>query len=578
MLRELGSDDPRFRTVRFRPGLNLLVADRTDTSTDDQSRNAVGKTSVVELLHFLLGADKARVKLMADKTISQATFRLDMDWPGQETPIRVRRTGRRPSEILLKPDVVRGAQTLFGGEKPIQLKEWRSAIERDLFGIRPEDKGLSGRILLSLYLRRDSGAGFQDALKPVPRLSTHLVTTNLCYLLGMDWALARRYADLSEREATRRKLAAAEKDPVWGRIVGSSAELRGQIRTVQQRVDDLKRQIDEFQVVPEYEEIQREADEVNRRIRRLRNDEVVHRRNLEELEQAVADVHEPDDRYLEQAYAELNVVLGDQVRARFDQVKEFHQAVVRNRRHYLDEEITQLRERISASEREREELGRRQAELMRILNEGGALDTLTVMQHALGRELAHLEALQHRLNAAQALEQSKREIDREKDRLEEEMQTDIEERAEVEQQANALFSSFVQELYGNDRTPYLAFKARKSALDIILQLDSDDSSGISNMKTFCFDLTCAIIAHRAGRGPDFLVHDSKLYDGVDERQVHRALTLAARLMEDEGMQYVVTINSDDLAKAENLGFDPAPYVIEPRLDDTPDGGLFGFRF
>ena len=98
------------------------------------------------------------------------------------------------------------------------------------------------------------------------------------------------------------------------------------------------------------------------------------------------------------------------------------------------------------------------------------------------------------------------------------------------------------------------------------------------MKTFCFDLTCAIIAHREGRGPDFLVHDSKLYDGVDERQVYRALTLAARLMEDEGMQYVVTINSDDLAKAENLGFDPDPYVIKPRLNDTPSGGLFGFRF
>ena len=578
MLRELGSDDPRFRTVRFRPGLNLIVADRTATSTPDQSRNAVGKTSVVELLHFLLGADKTGIKLMDDKTISQATFRLDMDWPGQEDPIRIRRSGRSPNEILLNPDITQESHTLFEDEKPVTLKEWRAAIERDLFGIRPEDKGLSGRILLNLYMRREEKGGFKDALKPAERTSAHLVTTHLAYVLGMDWRLARRYVDLSEREATRRKLVAAQKDPVWGKIVGSSAELRGQIRTVQQRVNELEQQINEFKVVPEYEEIQREADEVNRRIRKLRNEEAVHRRNLEELEQAVTDVYEPDDRYLERAYAELNVILGDQVRARFDQVREFHQAVVRNRRHYLQEEITQLRERIRASEQEREELGRRQAELMRILNEGGALDTLTVLQNALGQERARLEALQHRLAAAQALEQSKREIDREKDRLEEEMQIDIEERAEVEQQAHALFSSFVQELYGNDRTPYLAFKARKSSLDIILQLDSDSSSGISNMKTFCFDLTCAIIAHREGRGPDFLVHDSKLYDGVDERQVYRALTLAARLMEDEGMQYVVTINSDDLAKAENLGFDPDPYVIKPRLNDTPSGGLFGFRF
>src|SRR5690625_5474367 len=75
------------------------------------------------------------------------------------------------------------------------------------------------------------------------------------------------------------------------------------------------------------------------------------------------------------------------------------------------------------------------------------------------------------------------------------------------------------------------------------------------MKMFCFDLTWAVIAHRAGRGPDFLVHDSKIYDGVDERQVARALELAARVTGEEGMQYIVTMNSDDLAKAERMGLD-----------------------
>lgn len=58
MLCELKASDPRFRAVSFGPGLNLLVAHRTAASTDDESRNAVGKTSMVELLHFLLGADK----------------------------------------------------------------------------------------------------------------------------------------------------------------------------------------------------------------------------------------------------------------------------------------------------------------------------------------------------------------------------------------------------------------------------------------------------------------------------------------------------------------------------------------
>ena len=91
MLRELKAGDPRFRTVSFRPGLNLLIADRTVASTDDQSRNAVGKTSMVELLHFLLGADKTT--LVTRKENRETVFELAMDWPGLGGGLGVRRSG-----------------------------------------------------------------------------------------------------------------------------------------------------------------------------------------------------------------------------------------------------------------------------------------------------------------------------------------------------------------------------------------------------------------------------------------------------------------------------------------------------
>lgn len=589
MLRELGADDSRFRTVTFQPGLNLLLADRTFTSTGDQSRNAVGKTSMVELLHFLLGADKTNLLTRAEHRGTR--FRLLMDWPGQDRPVRVQRGGARPAEVFLSPDVT-GAATDTGGEDTALFTElenesakkttvplWRSTIERDLFGIRPEDNGLSGRLLLSFYMRRTEAGGFQDARRPnTSRASSHQATANLCYLFGMDWALALRYREIAEREQTRKRLAAAAKDPTWNKIVGTSADLRGRLRAVEQRIGELQRQIAEFRVVPEYEEIRRQADEVHARIRELREADVIDRRNLADIERAINDATEPGDHYLEQAYAELGVLLGDQVRNRFDQVREFHQAVVRNRRRYLDEEAEQLRRRIRDHEEERAGLGERQAELLRVLNEGGALDTLTVMQSALAREQADRELLERRLSAAQTMEQSRLEIDEAKLRLARELQTDIEERHEREEEASALFTRFARRLYGGDRNPYLAFKAERSSLEIVVQLDADDSTGISNMKTFCFDLTWAVMAHRAGRGPDFLVHDSTLYDGVDERQVARALSLAAEVADEESMQYVVTMNTDDLGKAQRMGFDPAPHIIEPRLDDSPKGGLFGFRF
>jgi uncharacterized protein YydD (DUF2326 family) len=84
---------------------------------------------------------------------------------------------------------------------------------------------------------------------------------------------------------------------------------------------------------------------------------------------------------------------------------------------------------------------------------------------------------------------------------------------------------------------------------------------------------------KRGLGPGFLVHDSHLFDGVDGRQVAKALEVGARTAEQLGFQYIVTMNSDDAFKETNANFDLNPYILPTRLTDaTEDGGLFGIRF
>ena len=81
--------------------------------------------------------------------------------------------------------------------------------------------------------------------------------------------------------------------------------------------------------------------------------------------------------------------------------------------------------------------------------------------------------------------------------------------------------------------------------------------------------------------PGFLVHDSHLFDGADERQIALALAIGARMAKQYDFQYIVTMNTDDMPKAEELpeGFDIDSYVNPVQLTDaTEDGGLFGFRF
>ena len=105
------------------------------------------------------------------------------------------------------------------------------------------------------------------------------------------------------------------------------------------------------------------------------------------------------------------------------------------------------------------------------------------------------------------------------------------------------------------------------------------------MQIFCFDLMLTEISLSNGHGPGFLIHDSHLFDGVDERQVAKALQLGAERAKAAGFQYAgfqysVTMNSDALPREGfRAGFDIRSCIMETKLTDATDtGGLFGLRF
>ncbi|MGW4466376.1 ABC-three component system protein [Micromonospora sp. NPDC004704] len=234
------------------------------------------------------------------------------------------------------------------------------------------------------------------AVRSHGRQSDADATTNLAYLFGLDWHLADRYRLLKARDTARTQMQKAAQDPLLGRIIGKVADLRSEIALAERRVRDLERQVSEFRVVPQYEHLREQADALDQQVRQLRARDVVDRRNLQDLEHALQETTDPDVSYLEPVYAELGVLLNDQVRRRFDEVQAFHESVVRNRRRYLDEEAATIRQRLAQSETDRQRLGDQLAATLRTLQEGGALEALTTLQQVLAQQQALLSALRHR--------------------------------------------------------------------------------------------------------------------------------------------------------------------------------------
>ncbi len=587
MIRRIWSDLPTFKALDFEPGLNILLADKSAGATDRQSRNGAGKTSLIEIIHFLFGADADRKSIFRSEALEPFTFDAVVDIGG--STFQVARSGKKPNEVRLVGDPsvfpVQPKLDKATGELIFGRKDWSSVLGTAMFGLPVEDGGEEKvrfaptfRSLFSYFVRRQGGGGFAAPERHYEQQLPWDQQVNVSYLLGLDASIPGRFQELRQREKVMAELRKAAKAGDLGGFFGTAADIRTRLIVSENKMARLKEQAASFQVVPEYDDLEREATHLTKDIGRVLNANTQDRLLIDQLEAALTQEQPPAVGDLETLYREAGVLLPDVVARRFDEVARFHQAVVENRRAHLSAEIESAQGRIQSRNSEKVRLDTRRSQVMGILRGGGALDHYLKLQEEVGRVEAEAETLRRRLELAEQLENTKAELDIERARLIKALQTDYHERDAVIREAVVLFEELSEALY--ERAGSLTINPGRSGPEFAVKIDSSRSKGINNMQIFCFDMMLAELNVRRGRGPGFLIHDSHLFDGVDERQVAKALQLGADRAASAGFQYIVTMNSDVVPKEGfREGFELEEFVLPVRLTDASEnGGLFGVRF
>ena len=585
MIQCIDSDLESFKTLRFESGLNIILADKSEGASDRQSRNGAGKTSFVELVHFLLGSKTGPDSIFRSNALIEQTFKFTTEIGGNEFSIA--RSGRKPSRITINGPVqtwpIKPKFNEVGGIYEHSNENWKHTLGSLWFGLNapPNEKSEfqpTFRSLISYYARRQSSGAFLEPTRQFSRQQPWDQQVAISYLLGLDWKISGKFQVLRGKEKVAKDLGRAARSGKLGRYFGRAADIRTRLAVVSRQVDQLKYQLENFQIVPEYRSLEAEANDITGKINHLGEENFVDGNLIVSLKASLEEEDEPKLGDLDKLYAEAGVVLPELLRRRIDEVEIFHRTIIENRRSHLNSEIVAAELRIDTREQQKQKLDARRGQIMQVLKSGGALEQYTAMREELGRNEAEVDTLRQRLETAEMLESTKAELEMERNRLSQALRDDIHERKVNIEEAIVVFEELSEALY--ERAGSLTIDATLNGPKFEVMIESQRSKGITNMQIFCFDLMLAEINHKRGRSPGFLIHDSHLFDGVDERQVAKALQLGAERAEKYGFQYIVTMNSDALpANGFRQGFNVNDYVIESRLTDaTETGGLFGLRF
>jgi uncharacterized protein YydD (DUF2326 family) len=572
LIHHLFSTLPTFKNLGdLKPGLNVLLAQKTEGASTKQTRNRAGKTSFIETVHFLTGSEAGPESIFRTPELAEYTFGMDFDLKDARTVVE--RSGSAKAKIYVTPPPE--------AKRKLSATDWVTFLGEEMFGLSSLEaagsKPPSFRSLFAYFVRRQMSGAFTTPEKQATMQGTGDMQMALMFLLGLDWQIARDWQAVRDREKTLEELKKAAGTGAFGSIIGKAADLRTQLTLQEARLKKLYSEIETFQVLPEYRELEVESAKLTRQLNELANSNSIDFAAIRDLEGALASEIPPDLEDLQAIYQEAGVALPGLIKRRYDDVKSFHQSVVRNRKDYLSSELEAAQLRIELRDTQKAQLDQRRAEIMGILRSHGALDQFLKLQGELGRLESEVESLRQRFEAAEQLEGTKNELEIERNRLTIRLRRDFAEQKDRLAEAIVAFEETSQRLY--ESAGSMTVDETSNGPMFKFPMQGQRSKGIKNMQIFCFDMMLMRLCQKRQIGPGFLIHDSHLFDGVDGRQVISALRLGSEIAQELGFQYIVTMNEDDAFKETIEGFDLNNYVLPTRLTDaTEDGGLFGIRF
>lgn len=574
MIIRLETNRAEFSPIDFHPGFNAIVADRAKDATAQDSRNARGKSTILMFINWVLASNKpAALKPLGEDGWS-ISLTLEM-FGGVVKATRDLGSGTR---LLIESDepasaIIRSYLT----EGTVSLEDWKELLGLALFRLEPPPEGSKGgpsvRTLLSYVVRLEAP---KDPLKILSQQSATSSRVHVAFLMGLDWRPVQELADIKKGLAQITAITAATREGLFSTLRPEN-ELLLERAAVKSEIEDWQGRVQRFRVLEDPNELVERANFLAGEIAALRDEAIVDARMHDmyeaSLSEEVAQNALIDAETVATVMQAADVILADGFKKRMDEVEAFHTALLSNRRSFLTTEIDQISTRIAERSRRLAALSAARQSVHETLHAGGALDELLGLQAGLAEAEGRLSTVDEQIEQARDIVSKRAELKLKKEQrkaVATEMLSSSRGRLDV---IADRFSSAMKRLNGRDAV--LTAAVDDGGYKFALRVSGANSTGVTRAMLLCFDLTLLEEGVRTQHHPDFLIHDSTVFDGVDPRQRTGAMRFANEVVESTGGQYICTINSNDIP--DDVLAEPWFRVVRTILD-TEAHGAIGISF
>lgn len=528
------SNKESFKTVKFeQSGLNFIVAKQKNPENRDNGKtyNGVGKSLLISIVHFCLGSKKKNYTSFCSK-LPGWEFYLDFIVSG--VSYTAKRTTDNPNQILLN------------GEE-LSISKFNSKLESICFVIPESISTLSFRSLLPFFIRPNKKwyVDFNGAASSFNQYNTMLYNA---FLLGLDVFLAQKKYNIKKEQDRIKTLEGNFKnDELLRDFFTGNKDVSLTIVDLQDKIKKLDEDLSNFQIADDYREVQRDADRVEKELFELNNKIILIQNNIESINKSLNIETKTDQNDILKVYEEANVHFSDNLLKTLDDLEQFYDKLVSNRKKRLLEQKNRLESEINDKSIAANKLKIEFDNLMKYLGDHQALDVFLTLSDKNTQYKSRLESLERYQTLQSEYKEKLRDAEKTQIQQSETTEAFLKEIESEIVELRDYFRGLAKRFYPNSVAGLTIENndgENQQRYIIDAKIESDNSDGINNVKIFCYDMT--LLFKGQNHNINFIFHDSRLFDGTDERQKTELFKILSEEFQSVDKQYIATVNQNQL--------------------------------